>query len=44
MMQIIESVFGEIDEQKLFERILRNEEEGRRIARLLDDKEIADAA
>lgn len=44
LMQIIESVFGEIDEQELFERIFQNEEASRRIARLLDDKEIANAA
>jgi len=43
-MQIIETVFGEIDEQELFERIFQNEEASRRIARLLDDKEIAAAA
>ena len=43
-MQIIESVFGEIDEQELFERIFQNEVACRRISRLLDDKEIADAA
>jgi hypothetical protein len=44
LMQIIESVFGEIDEQELLERIFQNEEASRRITRLLDDKEIADAA
>ena len=44
LMQIIETVFGEIDEQELFERIFQNEEASRRIARLLDDKEIAAAA
>ena len=44
LMQIIESVFGEIDEQELFERIFQNEVACRRISRLLDDKEIADAA
>ena len=44
LMQIIESVFGEIDEQELFERIFQNEEASRRIVRLLDDTEIADAA
>jgi len=44
LMQIIESVFGEIDEQELFERIFQNEEASMRIARLLDDKEIASAA
>ena len=44
LMQIIETVFGEIDEQELFERIFQNEEASRRITRLLDDKEIADAA
>jgi hypothetical protein len=44
MMQIIESVFGEIDEQEIFERIFRNEETCRRIIRILEDKEIADVA
>jgi len=44
LMQIIESVFGEIDEQELFERIFQNEEASRRIARLLDDIEIVTAA
>jgi hypothetical protein len=34
---------SEIDEHELLERIFQNEEACRRITRLLDDKEIADA-
>jgi hypothetical protein len=44
LMQIIESVFGEIDEQEIFERFFRNEETCRRIIRILEDKEKADVA
>jgi hypothetical protein len=44
LAQVIESVVDEIDEQEIFARISRNEEACSRIVRILEDKEIPDAA
>ena len=43
-MQILESVFGEIDGQDLFERIFQDPKAFGQLARLLNDTEIAEAA
>ena len=44
LMQILESVFGEIDGQDLFERIFQDPEAFGRLARLLNFSEIDEAA
>jgi hypothetical protein len=44
LMQILESVFGEIDGQDLFERIFQDPKAFGQLARLLNDTEIAEAA
>jgi hypothetical protein len=44
LAQVIESEFDDIDEQEIFARISRNEEACSRIVRILEDKEIPDAA
>jgi len=44
LAQVIESEFDDIGEQEIFERISRNEEACSRIVRILEDKEIPDAA
>ena len=44
LAQVIESEFDDIGEQEIFERISRNEEACSRIVRILEDKEIPNAA